>query len=275
MRSTLGQQAARPGGVDVDEGGPGIAQRPRERRIHLGARAHLAQVVDALVGGVVGADGYERAFRNDRRDDAGSCKLRAAVRVDEDRAWRPVDAAGPGQVVGAEQHRLPGRPEPQAVAARGAAAALRRDAPDRVAVVVQAGAAEALGGVGRDRDAVECGHGLVLLVPDPGRSAAGTHPVPCCGILSTVPPWGGMGSMPLVLAGVVQVSNVICKTCNWGQICLCSVVATGGKDGRTVAGAGSRGAAALRALPGLGAHPACGRDQSRPAPDRHDLRRGV
>ncbi len=105
------------GSVDVDERRPRVVQGTCQRGVHVRARAHLPEVVPALVGKVVCPDRDQSAPSDDRRNAIGNGKSGTRLGVHENRDRGPTNPAGTRQFVGAEQHSFARAGEGQAMTA--------------------------------------------------------------------------------------------------------------------------------------------------------------
>src|SRR5204862_294635 len=82
------QKAARPRGVDIDKVGARIGQRPLDQRIDLPPVADIAEIVEAEIPGIVGAD-RDEPIAHDLREPievlergAGSCQASTSLSPD-------------------------------------------------------------------------------------------------------------------------------------------------------------------------------------------------
>src|SRR5205823_13716361 len=96
------QKAARPRGVDIDKVGARVAQTPLDQRIDVPPVADIAEIVEAEIVSVVGAD-RDQPIAHDLGNRIGVLEPAADFGMNPDWARGPVDPAWATEMGGAEQ----------------------------------------------------------------------------------------------------------------------------------------------------------------------------
>ena len=102
MPLDLAEKTARSRGMDIDVIGAAINQSTLQQPLDIGAVAHIAEVVDTHIVGII------RTYRDQSMtynlwNDFCLLETLAGLGVKEYRAWCPIDTVRPPEMVGTEQ----------------------------------------------------------------------------------------------------------------------------------------------------------------------------
>jgi len=167
MPLDLAEKTARSRGMDIDVIGAAINQSTLQQPLDIGAVAHIAEVVDTHIVGII------RTYRDQSMtynlwNDFCLLETLAGLGVEENRAWCPIDAMGPPEMIGTEQHKRAGLRFCKAVSARRG---VLGDLPvQSITGVITASVPEADCARSVHRDAAETDHRMAFEMRYEGRA---------------------------------------------------------------------------------------------------------
>jgi hypothetical protein len=141
--------------MDIDVIGAAISQSTIQQSLDFCAVANVAEIVEALVIGVVGTH-RNQPIPYDLGNDVRLLKTLAGLGVKENRAWCPIDTMRPSEMIGTEQHGRADLGLCKAVSARRGV--IRDRAVQRITGVVTASLPETDGPPSIHRDAAKTNH---------------------------------------------------------------------------------------------------------------------
>jgi len=89
--------------MDIDVIGEAISQSTIQQPLDIGTVAYVAERIDAHVVGIVGTH-RDQPMTHNLRNDVRLLKTLAGLGVKENRAWCPIDAMRPSEMIRTEQH---------------------------------------------------------------------------------------------------------------------------------------------------------------------------
>ena len=97
------QKTARSRRMDIDVIGAAVSQSTIQQPLDIGAVAYVAWRVEAHVVGIVGTH-RDQPMTHDLWNGVRPLETLAGLGVKEYRAWCPIDAMRPSEMIGTEQH---------------------------------------------------------------------------------------------------------------------------------------------------------------------------